>query len=56
MLPTVSSEPRTRNGIALFDVPEGAVRFGPEDVEKALNQDLDALASQLMNDFRGEPA
>jgi len=30
---------RERNGFALFDVAEGASQFGPEDVERAINEE-----------------
>ena len=43
-----SANYKERNGFAVFDVPEGAGRFGPEDVERAMaDEDL-----ELAGDFR----
>jgi len=31
---------KERNGFALFDVPDDAAQFGPEDVERAMNEEI----------------
>lgn len=36
---------KERNGFAVFDVPEGTPRFGPKDVERAMNEEDAEYAS-----------
>ena len=38
---------KERNGFAVFDVPEDVERFGPEDVERAMNDEDAELASSF---------